>query len=304
MVLEYIAIGLIAVVGLSGIRIIRPTHMAVVETLGKYSNIKSQGITWVFPFVQKLYTINITEQMADVETQEIITKDNLNAMIDLQIYYKVKPNEEGVTNALYKVFNFQEQIVSLARTTMRNVIGTKNFVEVNSERNKLNDELRNTMQKEVDAWGMDIVRCELKEIKPPVNVQETMNKVLIANNEKIAAVDFATAVETKADGEKRASIKSAEGIKQAAILQAEGEATAIKTVADATAYEIEQVNKSADKFFVNNAQKLKAYEVTQNALANNSKIVLTEKGISPVIVLGSENNPVIPLPPLNTLTKK
>lgn len=304
MVLEYIAIGLVAVVGLSGLRIIRPTHMAVVETFGKYSKIKSQGITWVFPFVQKLYTINITEQMADVETQEIITKDNLNAMIDLQIYYKVKPNEAGVTNALYKVFNFQEQIVALARTTMRNVIGTKNFVEVNSERNKLNDELRETMQKEVDAWGMDIVRCELKEIKPPVHVQETMNKVLIANNEKIAAVDFATAVETKADGEKRASIKSAEGIKQAAILQAEGEATAIKTVADATAYEIEQVNKSADKYFINNAQKLKAYEVTQNALANNSKIVLTEKGISPVIVLGGENNTVLPLPTLKTLPKK
>ena len=99
----------------------------------------------------------------------------------------------------------------------------------NSERNKINAELLKTLSTETNKWGLDIVRAELKEINPPKDVQETMNKVVKAENEKIAAIDFATATETAADGQKRAEIKRAEGIKQARILEAEGEAQAIKT---------------------------------------------------------------------------
>ena len=90
-------------------------------------------------------------------------------------------------------------------------------------------------------WGIEIIRTELKEIDPPKDVQETMNKIVKAENEKIAAIDYATATETKADGEKRAEIRRAEGIKQAAILRAEGEAQAIQLV-----------NEAAEKYFIGN----------------------------------------------------
>ena len=120
------------------------------------------------------------------------------------------------------------QIVNLARTTLRNIIGTLTLKSANSERGKINEELRSTLLAETANWGIEILRTELKEIDPPQDVQETMNKVVKAENEKIAAVDFATATETQADGQRRAEIKKAEGVKQAKILQAEGEAEAIR----------------------------------------------------------------------------
>lgn len=277
----------------SGIRIIRPTHKGVIERLGRYRRVQGQGITVIIPFIDKMYPVNITERITDIETQEIITQDNLNAMVDLQVYYKVRPDDDSVKKSQYNVWDYKTQIIALARTTMRNVIGNKPFADVNSKRNELNVMLRFTMQQEVDSWGIDIVRCELKEIRPPANVQDAMNNVLVAQNTKNAAIDFATATETKADGEKRAVVKKAEGDKQSAILRAEGQATAIQKVADADAYQIKIVNESAEKYFTGNAQKLKRYEVTQASLENNSKIVITEEGITPVIVLGKEE--VIPI---------
>ena len=108
------------------------------------------------------------------------------------------------------------------------------------------------------------------------------------------AIDFANARETKADGERRASIKESEGIKQALILEAEGKSQAIERVAEATAKQIKLVNESAEKYFIGNAKELKKLEVTQASLENNSKVVLTEKGISPTLVLNETGNVVIP----------
>ena len=176
--------------------------------------------------------VNITEQMVDAQPQEIITNDNLNARVDAQVYFKVKADEESVKASQYNVTNYENQIVNLARTTLRNIIGTLTLKSANSERGKINGELRTTL-KETQNWGIEILRTELKEIDPPQDVQETMNKVVKAENEKIAAVDFATATETQADGQRRAEIKKAEGIKQAKILAAEGEAQAIKLVNEA-----------------------------------------------------------------------
>ncbi|MDE2590172.1 MAG: SPFH/Band 7/PHB domain protein, partial [Patescibacteria group bacterium] len=225
----------------SGIRIVRPTHRAVVERLGKYNRYQDSGIIWIMPFVEKQISVNITEQMTEAMEQEIITKDNLNAKVDAQVYFKVKPSEETVKASLYNVYNYAQQIIALAQTSLRNVIGGKDFVEVNSKRNDLNEEIKKLIQVQTIAWGIDIVRVELKQIVPPREVQDTMNQVIQANNTKTAAVDFATATETKADGERRAAIKSAEGIKQSQILQAEGEAQAITTVASANAKQIEVI---------------------------------------------------------------
>jgi regulator of protease activity HflC (stomatin/prohibitin superfamily) len=210
-----------------------------------------------------MYQINITEKMVDADPQEIITNDNLNAKVDAQIYFKVKADPESVKGCQYNVFNYQYQIVNLARTTLRNIIGTLTLKSANSERGKINAELHKTLMEETSSWGIEIVRTELKEIDPPKDVQETMNKVVKAENEKIAAVDFATATETAADGQKRAEIKKAEGFRQARILEAEGEAEAIRLL-----------NEAAEKYFIGNAQVLRKLEAVEKSLANNTKIVI------------------------------
>ncbi|MCX5705015.1 MAG: SPFH/Band 7/PHB domain protein [Candidatus Omnitrophica bacterium] len=261
--LLYVLIIVAVVVFLMGIRIVRPTHRGLIERFGKYNRFASPGFNWIMPIIEVIYQINVTEQMVDAEPQEIITNDNLNAKVDAQVYFKVKADEESIKSAVYHVFNYQYQIVNLARTTLRNIIGTLTLKSANSERGKINDELHRTLMSETSHWGLEIVRTELKEIDPPKDVQETMNKVVKAENEKIAAVDYATAVETVADGQKRAEIKKAEGIKQARILEAEGEAEAIKLV-----------NEAAEKFFVGNAQVLRKLEAVEHALQNNAKIVV------------------------------
>jgi len=209
--------------------------------------------------------INITEQMIDAEPQEIITNDNLNARVDAQVYFKVKDSEVDVKNSQYNVNDYQWQIVNLARTTLRNIIGTLTLKSANSERGKINSELHNTLREETGSWGIEIVRTELKEIDPPKDVQETMNKVVKAENEKIAAIDYATAAETVADGVKRSKIKEAEGVKQSRILHAQGEAEAIQLV-----------NEAANKYFVGNAQLLRKLQTVETSLKDNAKIVVPE----------------------------
>lgn len=253
----------IVVVFFMGIRIVRPTHRAVIERLGKYNRFANPGFNWIIPMIDRMFQENITEQMVDATPQEIITFDNLNAIVDAQVYFKVKPDEQSVKNSLYNVNRVQYQIVNLARTTLRNIIGTLTLKSANSERGKINSELHKILREETQNWGIEIVRTELKQIDPPKDVQETMNKVVKAENEKVAAVDYATAVETQADGEKRAQIKKAEGVKQARILQAEGEAEAIRLVNDA-----------ANKYFVGNAQLLRKLQAVETALEENAKVVV------------------------------
>jgi len=255
----------IAVVAIffAGIRIIRPTHRGLVERLGKYYHFGQPGFNWLIPVIDTMHLVNVTEQMFDAEPQQIITNDNLNAQVDAQIYFKVKPSEEDVKASQYNVNEYRRQIIALARTTLRNIIGTLTLKSANSERGRINSELQKTLRAETASWGIEIVRTELKEIDPPTDVQETMNKVVKAENEKVAAIDFATAAETSADGTKRAEIKKAEGIRQARILEAEGEAQAIKLV-----------NEAANQYFVGNAQLLRKLQTVEESLKQNAKIVI------------------------------
>ncbi|MDD5174726.1 MAG: SPFH domain-containing protein [Candidatus Omnitrophota bacterium] len=262
------------VIFLLGIRIVRPTHRGLIERLGKYNRFANMGFNWIIPVIEVLYQVNITEQMVDAEPQEIITNDNLNAKVDAQVYFKVKDDEASVKNCQYSVNNYQYQIVNLARTTLRNIIGTLTLKSANSERGKINAELHKTLCEETSSWGLEIVRTELKEIDPPKDVQETMNKVVKAENEKISAIDFATATETAADGQKRAEIKKAEGIRQASILQAEGQRQARILQAEGESEAIKLVNEAAEKFFVGNAQTLRKLEAVEKSLKDNAKIVV------------------------------
>jgi regulator of protease activity HflC (stomatin/prohibitin superfamily) len=265
-----------------GIRIVRPTQRGLIERLGKYHNFANPGFHWIIPIIDKLFLVNVTEQMVDADPQEIITNDNLNASVDAQVYFRVKSDEESVKGSTYNVNNYKWQIVNLARTTLRNIIGTLTLKSANSERGKINADLYKTLHNETQGWGIEIVRTELKEIDPPKDVQETMNKVVKAENEKIAAIDSATAAETVADGIKRAKIKEAEGFKQSKILHAEGEAEAIRLV-----------NEAADRYFIGNAQLLRKLEALEASLGNNAKIVVPE-GTELVNIIG-EMAGIIPL---------
>ena len=188
----FIPILIILFVFIGGIRIIRPTSRGLIERFGKYNRFANLGFNWIIPLVENVYIDNITEQLVNAETQEIITNDNLNAKVDAQVYFKVKPDENSVKNCQYNVGNYQWQIVNLARTTLRNIIGTMTLKSANSERGRINTDLHTILERETANWGLEIVRTELKEIDPPKDVQETMNKVVKAENEKIAAIDFAT----------------------------------------------------------------------------------------------------------------
>ena len=274
---------LIVVLFFSGIRIVRPTHRGLIERLGKYRRFAHYGFNWIIPAIDRMFQINITEVMVDAQPQEIITNDNLNARVDAQVYFKVKDDEESVKHSQYSVYNYQWQIVNLARTTLRNIIGTLTLKSANSERGKINSELQRTLREETGSWGIEIVRTELKEIDPPKDVQETMNKVVKAENEKIAAIDFATATETMADGARRAEIKKAEGIRMARILQAEGEAQAIKLV-----------NEAANQYFVGNAQLLRRLETVEKAMSTNAKIIVP--GDAQLVNVIGDLAGVLPLP--------
>jgi regulator of protease activity HflC (stomatin/prohibitin superfamily) len=278
----YLIVPVVALLFFTGIRIVRPTHRGLIERLGKYKKLAGPGFHWIIPGIDRLFPVNVTEQMVDAEPQEIITNDNLNASVDAQVYFKVKADEESVKGSIYNVNNYKYQIVNLARTTLRNIIGTLTLKSANSERGKINAELYKTLHTETQSWGIEIVRTELKQIDPPRDVQETMNKVVKAENEKIAAIDSATAAETVADGVKRAKIKEAEGYKQSKILHAEGEAEAIRLV-----------NEAADKYFIGNAQLLRKLEALEASLGNNAKIVVPTG--SDLVNVISEMAGIVPL---------
>lgn len=280
-----VVLGIVVVIVFAfGIRIVRPTRRGLIERLGKYNKFAESGFYWIIPLIDRMYQVNITEQMVDADPQEIITNDNLNAVVDAQIYFRIKSGEDNVKNSQYNVNNVNLQIVSLARTTLRNIIGTLTLKSANSERGRINDELLKVLLKETTNWGIDIVRTELKEIDPPEDVQETMNKIVKAENEKVAAIDSATAAETTADGKKRAAIKESEGIRQARILQAEGEAEAIRLV-----------NEAANKYFVGNAQLLRRLQTVETALKENTKVVVP--GNAELVNVIGEMAGVLPLKP-------
>jgi regulator of protease activity HflC (stomatin/prohibitin superfamily) len=274
-ILVIVIIAALVIVFLAGIRIVNPTYRGVIERLGKYNRFLDMGFNWVIPIIENSRYRNITERMTNIASQEIITKDNLNAKVELVVYHKVKPDEDSVKKSYYEVEDYKTQIIMLAQTTARNVIGNMKFTEVNSQRSMLNKLLAETIDKEIENWGLKVVRVELKDITPPQSVQETMNNIIQAQNAKDAAIDFATAVETKADGARRAAIKEADGIKQANILKAEGEAQAIQLV-----------NEAAEKYFIGNAQKLRQIEMLEKSLKDNTKIVITKDGINPNIIIG------------------
>ncbi|EMA09958.1 Regulator of protease activity HflC, stomatin/prohibitin superfamily [Haloarcula vallismortis] len=265
-----------------GVKIVHPEERAAIERLGDYHRYAEPGFHFVIPFIDQINKVNISEQMVNVEPSDMITKENLNAKVNLEAYFKplISPdqsrseNEENLKKVLYNVDDYERQIVSLATTTARNVIGNKNFEKVNSKRQELNQELKKELDEQTDAWGIDVVRVELEEITPPADVQQAMNDRMEAENEKEAAKDRAEAKEIEADGERRAEIERAKGERKAAILEAEGKAKAITKEAKANAKRIELVNNSISQHFTSKPQEYKKLETVVDSLKNGSKYVI------------------------------
>lgn len=255
-----------------GIRIIRPTHVGLIETLGKYSRTATPGFNWVIPVIQRMYYVNMTEQMVDTEPQTVITKDNLNAIVDAVVYYKVTDPK----SSQYNVNDHRSQLVALARTTLRAVIGTMTFTDANENRNMINSQIETVLDKETINYGVNVLRVEIQKIEAPNEVQNAMNEVVIAERIRIASTEKANAAEIEADGKRRAAVQEAEGLKQAEILEAEGKARAIQLV-----------NEAADKYFVGNAVALKQLEVSLDAIKDNSKIIIAKDGINPQLLIGN-----------------
>lgn len=264
-----------------GIRIVRPTHEALVETLGKYTYTAKSGFNWIIPIIQTTTYVNITERLVDIQEQTVITNDNLNCLIDGVVYFKVT----DPFKAVYKADDFKKQIVSLARTTLRNIIGTMDFAQANSERSKINKQLEIELEKQTDAWGINIVRVELQEILPPKTVANAMNKIVEAEREKQASKDFAQAEVVKAEGEKRAAIERATGEKQSKILTAEGEAKSIKLV-----------NEAANKYFTGNAVELEKLKTTQVSLSQNTKYVIDPNSNITNVIGDLSGTKILPTP--------
>jgi regulator of protease activity HflC (stomatin/prohibitin superfamily) len=163
-------------------------------------------------------------------------------------------------------------------------MGKLNLSEANENRQKINASLEEELDRETNQWGIDIMRVELQRIQPPNDVQQAMNNVVKAENEKIAAINLATAVETRADGEKRAAIKVAEGHARATELEAEAKAKSIQLV-----------NEAAQKYFRGEAQNLKKLEVAEKVLSENTKFIIPEGKELSLVISEAAGTEIIPV---------
>jgi regulator of protease activity HflC (stomatin/prohibitin superfamily) len=215
MLFLYILIGIIIfIIAANGIKIVRPWEKGLIERLGKYQRTAGSGLTLIFPVVEKMYKVDMREQVVDVPPQAVITKDNVAVDVDAVVYYEVT----DPVKVTYNVANFYIAATKLAQTNLRNLIGDLALDESLTSREVINTKLRQILDDATDKWGTKVTRVELQRIEPPSDVTEAMHRQM------------------KAERDRRAMILEAEGAKKSAILKAEGQAEAIKKVADADKY--------------------------------------------------------------------
>ena len=274
---------------ISSLRIVRPTEKGLVERLGKYHRFVQGGITFLVPFVDRLIKVNITERMTPVQRQDVITKDKVFMGVDAVVFYKIKTDEISVKASQYNVASFAEQIDTLARTVLRDIIGSMDMAIANTSRPVINSSLKTALDEQTEKWGIEIIRAEIKDLEPPKDLILSMESVLKADNERQAAEKTAIAQATLASGEKNAAIQVAEGQKQAAILQAEGQKTATVTIAEGDAQATKLRNEAITTYFKDSAVVFKQLDTIAAALQNNTKIIVPEgKAIS--LILNEQEN--------------
>jgi regulator of protease activity HflC (stomatin/prohibitin superfamily) len=269
----------------------------LVERLNAYEKTVDPGLRIITPFIERMYRVNMREQVIDVPPQEIITEDNVVVTIDAVIYYQVV----DAKRALYEIEDFELAIVKLAQTTLRNIVGEMSLDVCLTSREKINVELRSVLDQATDKWGTKVNRIELQRIDPPQDIQTAMHKQKTAEQERRQLRLLATGRKEAAEQEKAATILKAQGEKAAAILKAEGDAKAVELVAGAQAKAIKAVSESANQYFKENAQLNKRLDVVRDTFSQQTKIVVPASA-DILNVIGLEGAAVIPVKNKNTET--
>ena len=268
-----IVIFIFLIIFVSRIRIIKQTEKGIVERLGAYNKTWNTGIHVLVPFVDSLaQRISMKEQVKDFAPQPVITKDNVTMQIDTVVFYQVtdpKLYAYGVENPMMAIEN-------LSATTLRNIIGELDLDSTLTSRDLINARMRAILDEATDAWGIKVNRVEVKNILPPKDIRESMERQMRAEREKSEKILLAEGEKQSAillaQGKKESMILNADGEKQAAILQAEGRAASILKIKEAEAEGLRMIKESAPDAAV---LTLKSYEaLTKVADGQATKIII------------------------------
>ena len=254
------------------VKIVPQAHSFVIERLGVYKETWSVGLHFKIPFLDRVSRkVNLKEQVADFEPQPVITRDNVTMQIDTIIFYQItdpKLYAYGVENPIVA-------IKSLTATTLRNIVGDLELDETLTSRETINAKMRTELDVATDPWGIKVNRVELKNIIPPRDIQEAMEKQMRAEREKREQI-------LRAEGEKKSAVLIAEGKKEAAILnaEAEGEAQAILSVQKATADGIKAIKEAGADEAVLTLKSLEAFAAAADGQATKIIIPSEIQGIA------------------------
>jgi regulator of protease activity HflC (stomatin/prohibitin superfamily) len=276
-----VVIGVAAVVLFSmGVKRVNQYERGLVERWNAYEKTVDPGLRYIIPVVQRIFRVNMREQVIDVPPQEIITEDNVVVTIDAVVYYQIMDPKK----ALYEIEDFELAIVKLAQTTLRNIVGEMSLDTCLTSRDKINTELRKVLDEATDKWGTKVNRIEVQRIDPPSDIQTAMHKQKTAEQERRQQRLLAT-------GRKEAALQDREGT----ILKAQGDAKAIELVANAQAEAVKVVSQAANQYFLENAQLNKRLDVIRDTFAQQTKIVVPSSA-DILTVLGFEGSPsVLPI---------
>lgn len=238
------------------IKIVNTGYVYVIERLGKYHRTLEAGWHFIIPFVDFVRKkISKKQQILDIEPQGVITEDNVNISIDNVIFYRIMNSKD----ATYNIEDYKSGIVYSTITNMRNIVGNMSLDEVLSGRDRINAKLLEQIDEITDDYGIKILSVEIKNINPPREIQDAMEKQMKAERDKRAVIlqaegekqsQIARAEGQKqskilqAEAEKEANIRRAEGLRESQLLEAEGKAKAIEKIAEAESKAIDKVNRS------------------------------------------------------------
>ena len=275
--LPYIIIGIVALIVIiilvRCVRIVQQAKAYVIERLGAYKTTWNVGLHFKLPFIERVAkVVSLKEQVADFPPQPVITEDNVTMQIDTVVYFQI-------TDPKLYTYGIERPIVAienLSATTLRNIIGDLELDQCLTSRDVINTKMRSILDEATDTWGIKVNRVELKNILPPREIQNAMEKQMKAERERREAIlraegEKKSAILT-AEGEKEAAILRADAKKQAQILEAQGEAEAILTVQRATAEGIKLINESAPTDPVIKIKALEAFTAAANGRA--TKIII------------------------------
>ena len=245
MVFLIILLVIILIIAFKSIKVVKQSEVYIIERLGKFYKVADAGLTIIIPFFDHVRSVvSLKQQTMDIPPQDVITKDNVTITIDTVVFYQIT----DPAKAVYEIQSLKKGIEYLAITTIRDIIGKMTLDETFSSRDGINTKLRVVLDEATDRWGCKIDRVEIKDITPPPDVKDAMEKEMNAERNKRAMILESEAQRqsaiTIAEGKKQAAILEAEAEKEARITKAAGEAQAIKEVAEAKAKEIQMVYES------------------------------------------------------------